>query len=205
MATLCNEQFDSKINKRIIVIFSNNNPGKGNAILHLIKQFGIFPIELFNRQGEFDFDEFSQLSKFDGLTVIIQAFYKNDYISTNDKTNNEQSNIHSLIPSFENIEDNNQNYLNDFMKSELTQVNNLLFNGNDIFSNKVVYLASFDDTKKELMTTQFPETIFLPWYLCVGNTTNRIFRQPELNTYFTHLHESKPLIDNLESMIMHST
>ena len=185
------------------MIFNHNDSGKGNAILQLLKQFRVYPVDLYNINSEFDYDEFSQLTNFDGITIIIQAF---TYPDTNFKTDYEiqfdPSNIETLLPSIDNISDTATKKLNDFIKEQISYVNQLLLDPNKLLNSKVVYLAGINNLNEELVNVQLPASQFLPWYLFVENTHQKNFRQPKLNKYFSNLSENTPLIDNLESFLI---
>ena len=58
----CKDQFGSDINVKIFVAFSEQDAGKGNAILWLTQHFGVFPVEIGDADGGFelaDFDKFT--------------------------------------------------------------------------------------------------------------------------------------------------
>jgi len=70
---LCKEQYGNDVNIRVIVAFSDQDTGRGSAILWLIKHFGVMPVEMAKSDGRVDLREFTESSPFPGLTLIIQS------------------------------------------------------------------------------------------------------------------------------------
>ena len=70
-------------------------------------------------------------------------------------------------------------------------------------SGTVIYLTGFNYTQETSSINNLLHSTFIPWYLFVSekNEVKRIYRQPELNSFFQSLPEATPLIKDLDSLI----
>ena len=76
---------------RIIVCYSDFDPGKANANLKILKQFGIVPLDIYSPQWELDLNIFTELSTFKGLSIIIQSISVPDFFNANVPAQNGQN------------------------------------------------------------------------------------------------------------------
>ncbi len=216
LSYLCHQMFDDNSKIRLFVAFSAQDKGRGNAILWLTKYFGLFPVEISAPNGEIDTLEFSEFSNFSGITLILQSLpiipardrkqeptdFSSQYIENGNKPE-QTPNLKTLVPILDGIEPNFSQVTFDIITQQINLFSQQLTENKKESSGTVIYLTGFNYTQETSSINNLLHSTFIPWYLFVSekNEVKRIYRQPELNSFFQSLPEATPLIKDLDSLI----
>lgn len=212
LAGYCSLRYDRYTNIRIIVAFSDLDAGRSNAILKLIKQFGVVPTEASSHTGLLDREDISERCASRDMTIIIQSFpvnyphsEKRNLVHKDNVRLNPSSTTFSPHVSKPAGLQSGISYISmQRMLDQIATISGLLTQKHIPFKGAYVYLSGFSFPHSNLTSRHFPETILVPWYMMTGDNLSieRVYRQPELNVYFKSLPEIPPQIANLENFIL---
>ncbi|QYZ65233.1 MAG: hypothetical protein OI74_07970 [Gammaproteobacteria bacterium (ex Lamellibrachia satsuma)] len=73
LVSLCSDYAGLENEIKIVVAFSDRDPGRGNAILWLTKYFGVFPMEIGGPDGELDLHDLTGFSRHQHLTLFVRG------------------------------------------------------------------------------------------------------------------------------------
>ena len=214
LSYICKVNFEADVDIRIIVAISDQDSGRGSAILKLTRQFGIFPIELSNSKGEFDLQELSELTSFSGLTLIIQSFpidalemikgeitppLLNSISGVFDKADSLKA--HIPVPSGI-VSDLSQDSV-DMLLHQAMVLSQYFTQHNNDMTGPIIYLTGFSIKSAISHTNDLRESRIIPWYLLIEDkkSLRRVYRQPELENFLQFTAEEAPRIYDLEEHI----
>jgi len=206
----CKEQFGSDINVKIYVIFSEQDAGKGNAILWLTQHFGVFPVEMGDADGAFEVTDFEKFIATSSLTLVIQSipfFEERQNRSMITQTNNTSSeqldNLKVHVPAIEGLTDSFEKDTADRLIHQIGIFNQHLVRNVEAITGPIIYLAGFNVQEKVEENEKFPPSKFIPWHLLLSNgqSIKRVYRQPELSELLQKLPDSNPHVIDIESII----
>ncbi len=207
------DQFDSDINVKIYVAFSEQDIGKGNAILWLTQHFGIFPVEIGDSDGEFELSDFEEFTAPSSLTLIIQSilFFDEEqkqnistFTQTGGNVSSEQvNNLKIHVPAIEGLTDSFEKYTANRLIHQVGVFNQQLASNVEAITGPIIYLAGFNIQEGVEKSANFPPSKFIPWYLLLSNgqSIKRVYRQPELSELLQKLPGSNPYMVDIESII----
>ncbi len=206
LSVFCKQQFGNDIKIRILVGFSSQDKGRGNAILWLTKYFGVFPIELSNPDATIDQQEFSEPSSFSGLTLIIQSFpitASNKLAEGKNTLNTSINDYQVLIPTLGGIKPHYSQLSVDLMTQQIGVFSQLFSNSQQKKAGPIIYFTSFFYADNTISFNNLLESELMPWYLFVGKEKGikRIYFQPELDKIFNSLALSSPKIEDLDLLL----
>lgn len=210
----CKDQFGSDTNIKIFVAFSEQDIGKGNAILWLTQHFGIFPVEIGNSDGEFELSDFDIFTTPSSLTLIIQSIplfdrqlkkqYKDIVTPTDVHVSATQvGNLKPHVPVIEGLTDSLEKDSANRLIHQIGVFNQHLVSNMGELVGTVIYLAGFNIQEEVEEGAKFPPSKFIPWYFLIsdGKLIKRVYRQPELSELMQKLPDNNPYMVDLESII----
>ena len=207
----CKDQFGSDINVKIFVAFSEQDKGKGNAILWLTQHFGIFPVEIGDFDGGFELADFDKFTTTSSLTLIIQSipFFdekqnKNMLTQTDDNALSEQfNNLKVHVPAIKGLTDSFEKDAANRLIHQIGVFNQQLASNVEAITGPIIYLAGFNLQEEVEGSVKFPPSKFIPWYLLLSNgqSIKRVYRQPELSKLLQKLADDNPYMVDIESII----
>jgi hypothetical protein len=212
---LCKEQYGNDVNIRVIVAFSDQDTGRGSAVLWLIKHFGVMPVEMAEPDGRLDLQEFTESTPFSGLTLIIQSVplidcdtkVKNS-IPPSPENNivdlNTITNLKAHIPYLNGLPASLVKATTDKLLQQIEILNQFLANNSkNSLVGPVIYLTGLSLPEEWAESESFPSSRFIPWFCLLSrkNKMNRIYRQPELSKLLQKFPDNNPDIVNLESIL----
>lgn len=201
-------------NVKVLVAFSDRDPGRGNAILWLTKHFGVFPIEVSRPTGELNVIDVTEFRKQLRLTLLIQAIpivEERTYpIGTNSEQIDSAAGKSSLkgdlryhVPRIKGAKNLRATASLDTLIHQVGTISQAITNQSSIMTGPVIYLAGISIPKQSSYAQHFPSSKFVPWYLLSIDSMaiKRIYRQPELTRFLGKLRVGDPRITDLESII----
>lgn len=212
LSYLCREQYGDDVKVKIMVAFSDQDTGRGNAILWLTKHFGVFPVEMGNPDGELDRHDLAELAPLSELTLIIQSvplvaggleegIGDPPWPIDDGVKMAEIDNLKTHVPGLNGSTNSFSLASADRLVQQIGVLSQLL--ANKEVTGPVVYLAGFNLVAESAQSGSLPYSSLIPWYLFLGdkNGVRRIYRQPELSKMLRQLPEDNPRIVDLESII----
>jgi len=207
------DQFGNDINIKIFVAFSEQDAGKGNAILWLTQHFGVFPVEIGDPDGKFELADFAKFTTASSLSLIIQSIpflgdkqNKNMFAQTDDNASSEQvDNLKVHVPAIEGLTDSFEKDTANRLIHQIGVFNQQLASNVEAITGPIIYLAGFNIQEEVEENAKFPPSKFIPWYLLLGSgqSIKRVYRQPELSNLLQKLPDSNPNMVDIESIISH--
>lgn len=210
----CKDQFGSDTNIKIFMAFSEQDIGKGSAILWLTQHFGIFPVEIGNSDGEFELSDFDIFTTPSSLALIIQSIplfnrqLKNQYKGIVTPTDAHVSatqvgNLKPHIPVIEGLTDSLEKDSANRLIHQIGVFNQRLSSNGEEIVGSVIYLAGSNLQEEAEQGASLPPSKFIPWHLLLinGQRIKRVYRQPELSKLLQKLPDDNPYMLDLESII----
>ena len=214
MLCLCRDQYGGDTKVKIITAFSDQDAGRGNAILWLARHFRVFPFEIGGYYGELDLRKISEFLLSPEITLIIQSvplvegmpnkvgrdvsWSKND-----DSKLYKTDNIKTHIPGLRGINDSFAKISVDLLDKHIYAFSQYLSEYRNENIGPVLYLAGFNLAQNLAHGENLPYSEILPWYLmlCDKNAVRRVYKQPELGKILKELPEENPQLIDLEVVI----
>ena len=198
---------------KIIVAFSDQDPGRGNAILWLTKHFGVFPMEIGEPEGKLDLNDFNEITQDSQPTFLIQSIplcegklYDLDSgqeeIPDKNKRSTMEGGLKYHVPNTEGLKNSLARASVDMLIQQIGVLSQKL-TGKKKVHGLIIYLAGFSLIENAAVSEALPSSKFIPWYLMIvdKNCVKRIYRQPELDQFLHNLSADNPCIVDIESMI----
>lgn len=214
LAYLCRDYYGDDAKVELIVAFSERDAGRGNAILWLMKHFGVFPLEMGEPDGKINLHELAKNSPSSGVMLIIQSvpLVKGEHekengdqfrASGNSMDSTMVENIKAHIPTLNGLNDSLPKGSVDMLAQQIMAISQLLGKNGKVLIGPIIYLAGFSLIDDSEHAGNLPSSEFIPWYLMVSeeNGVRRIYRQPELSEFLRKLPKVNPHIVDLETII----
>ena len=213
LMNLCNEQYGSGVSVKIITLFSDQDHGRGNAILWLTKHFGVFPVEIGTPFGGLEIHELAELVATSSLTLIIQSVPLFETLKeSNSKTISPVNNNDKItqidgprphLPTIKGVAGTQIKASVNMLNNQIGILNKYLASSRHETTGPICYLGGFSLEEGSTRGKALPSSKLIPWYLSLGREGHigRIFRQPELNTFLLKLPTNNPNMINIESAI----
>jgi len=213
LVSLCREHIEKDGKIRIIVAFSDQDSGRGNAILWLTKHFGVFPMEIGEPEGKLDLNDFNDITRDSQPTLLIQSIplcegelYDLDggqkEIPGIIKKSVTEDGLKYHVPITQGLKNSLARASVDMLIQQIGVLSQKLTSKKKVHG-LIIYLAGFSFIDETAVNEALPSSKFISWYLMIvdKNCVKRIYRQPELDQFLYNLSADNPYIVDIETMI----